>query len=144
MLKKAITYTDFNDVEHTEDFYFSLSKGELIEMQLSVEGGWDQWMQKIINAGDNVTASEVFTKLILKSYGEKSDDGKRFIKSPEKSEEFHQTNAYSELLFELMRDENEAAAFVTGILPKDLREIAANATDTGTTNVAQPVLASAV
>lgn len=144
MIKKTITYTDFNDVEHTEDFYFSLTKGELIEMQLSVEGGWDQMIQKIINSGDNVKLSDVFTKLILKSYGEKSDDGKRFVKSPEMSEEFHQTNAYSELLYGLMSDENEAAAFVTGILPKELREAAANAAKEGTAGAAQPVLASAV
>jgi len=121
MLKKTISYTDYNDVERVEDFYFNLSKSEIAEMELGVEGGLSALLQKIIATHNNKELMAQFKRLILKSYGEKSPDGRRFIKSSDLSEAFSQTEAYSALFFELM-DAEKAAEFVKGILPKDLAE----------------------
>lgn len=120
MLKKSITYTDFNGQEWTEDFYFNLSKAELMEMNLSNAGGLETKLTRIINERDITKIAEIFKDIILKSYGKKSDDGKRFIKSAELSSEFEQTEAYSELFMELVSDAGKATAFIKGIVPKDI------------------------
>lgn len=118
MLKKTITYTDYNGVERTEDFYFNLSKAEVIEMETSVDGGYGEWLQKIVEEKRGSRIMEAFKKLILKSYGEKSLDGRTFVKSEEMSTNFSQTEAYSELFMELCTDSDAAAAFVNAVLPK--------------------------
>ena len=100
MLKKTIKYTDYNGVERKEDFYFHLTKPELIEMQFSTDGGLDEKIRKIFMAQDGRAIMNIFKELILKAYGEKSDDGRRFIKSKELSEAFAQTEAYTELYME--------------------------------------------
>lgn len=120
MLKKTITYTDYNGVERKEDFYFNLSKGELVMMESSVAGGMKQRLEKIVQTQDNVEIMEVFRDLIHRAYGEKSPDGKRFVKSDELATAFEQTEAYSELIMELMGDADKAAAFVNGIIPAGL------------------------
>lgn len=120
MFAKKITYTDFNDVERTETFYFNLSKAEIAEMQVTTEGGLGEKLQKIIDSKDQAEIFKMFKYLILKSYGEKSEDGKRFIKSAELSEAFSQTNAYDQFFMELGTDSDAAQAFVNGIIPKDL------------------------
>ena len=118
MLAKKITYTDYDGNERTETFYFNLSKAELIEMQLSVEGGLEKELQRMIDAKDVTKLAASFKRVILAAYGEKSGDGKRFIKSPELSEAFTQTEAYSDLFMELMSDANKAAEFMNAIIPK--------------------------
>ena len=118
MLKKTITYTDYNGVERTESFYFNFTKAEIAEMELSTEGGLGERIQKIIEAKDTPTLVKIFKKLILDAYGVKSDDGKRFIKSKELSDEFAQTEAYSNLFMELATNSDSASAFVNGIVPK--------------------------
>lgn len=118
MLAKKITYTDYDGNERTETFYFNLSKAELIEMQLSVEGGMEKELQKMIDARDVTHLASSFKRVILKAYGEKSADGKRFIKSPEISEAFSQTEAYSDLFTELMTDADKASEFMNSIIPK--------------------------
>ena len=120
MLKKTVTYVDYNGVERTEDFYFNLSKAEVTEMELSVEGGFSKMLEEIVKSKDNVRIMELFKQMVLKAYGEKSADGKRFVKSKELSEAFSQTEAYSEIFMELALDEKAAAAFVNGILPANL------------------------
>ena len=117
MLKKTFTYTDFNGVERTEDHYFNLSKAELMEMELSTTGGLAEMINKIVNAKDAPAIVKVFKDLVLKAYGQKSADGRRFIKSKELSEEFAQTEAYSQLFMELATDADAAAKFVNGIVP---------------------------
>lgn len=117
MLKKTITYTDYNDVERTEDFYFNLTKAEMAEMELSTEGGLADMIKRIVAAKDTPTIISIFKKLILKAYGEKSADGKRFIKSEELSTGFSQTEAYSVLFMELATDDKAASDFVNGIIP---------------------------
>jgi hypothetical protein len=120
MLKKTVTYVDYNGVERTEDFYFNLSKAEVTEMELSVRGGLSAMLEELVKSGDNARIVEIFKDLVLRSYGEKSADGKRFVKSKELSEAFSQTEAYSEIFMELALDEKAAAAFVNGILPANL------------------------
>lgn len=117
MLKKTITYTDYNGTERTEDFYFNLSKAEITEMEMSIDGGMVEMINKIVAAKSAPEIIAVFKKLILQAYGEKSPDGKRFIKSEELSTAFSQTEAYSNLFMELSTNDVEAANFVNGIMP---------------------------
>ena len=117
MLKKTITYTDYNGVDLTEDFYFNLSKAEIMEMEMGTSGGLSEMINKIVAAQDAPAIIKVFKDLILKAYGEKSPDGKRFIKSDEIATAFSQTDAYSQLFMELATDTDAAAAFVNGIVP---------------------------
>lgn len=120
MLKKTITYTDYDGLERTEEFRFNLTKAELIDMELTTVGTFSKLMQKIIDEKDMVRLAKYFKELILKSYGVKSDDGKRFIKSPELSEAFSQTEAYSELYMELLGNSEYAVKFIQQVMPKDL------------------------
>lgn len=122
MLKKTITYTDFNGVERTEDFWFNLSKAEIMEMEMGTTGGLTAMMQKIVSAQDVPSLIRVFKDFILKAYGEKSADGRRFVKSPELSEAFSQTEAYSELFIELATNAEAAAAFFNGVIPSDAKK----------------------
>lgn len=122
MYKKTITYNDYNDVQRKEDFYFNLSKAELLEMEMSVDGGFESYIKKIINSGTQPELIKIFKDLILRSYGEKSLDGKRFIKNDEIRDAFMQTEAYSELFMELASNDKEAAAFVNGVIPQSLRD----------------------
>ena len=117
MLKKTITYTDYDGNERTEDFYFNLSRAEVTAMEMSTEGGIQKSLGKIISDQDGKGTVDVIRNLILTAYGEKSLDGKRFIKSPELSEAFSHTEAFSDLFMELLTDADLAAAFVNGILP---------------------------
>ena len=117
MLKKTITYNDYNEVTHTETYFFNLSKAECMEMEMSTSGGLTEMINKIIETQDVPAIIKIFKDLILKSYGVKSPDGKRFIKSEELSTAFAQTEAYSVLFMELATNAEEAAAFVNGIMP---------------------------
>lgn len=118
MLKKTITYTDYNGNERTEDFYFNLTKAEIMEMEMSTTGGLAEMIKRIVAAQDAPAIIKVFKELILKAYGEKSPDGKKFIKSEELSNSFAQTEAYSQLFMELATNADAAADFVNGITPK--------------------------
>lgn len=120
MLKKTITYTGFDGEEYTEDFYFNISKSELVEMHLSVEGGLDTMLKNILNAKDVPELSKFFKRIITMSYGRKSADGKRFEKSEQISNEFTQTKAYDNLFMELLLDAKKAADFVNSIMPIEL------------------------
>ena len=117
MLKKTVTYTDYNGSERTEDFYFNLTKAEIMEMELSTSGGLAEMIQRIVKAQDAPAIIKIFKELVLKAYGEKSPDCKRFIKSEEISTAFSQTEAYSQIFMELATDSDAAAAFVNGIVP---------------------------
>ena len=120
MLKKTITYVDYNGVERTDDCYFNLSKAEITEMEMSTAGGLAEMIQNIIKAQDAPAIIKIFKDLILKAYGEKSPDGKRFIKSKELATAFSQTEAYSILFMELATDADAAADFVNGIIPQNV------------------------
>lgn len=121
MLKKTITYTDYNGVERTEDFYFNLTKAEIMEMEMSTTGGMTEMVQRIVAAKDAPAIIKIFKDLVLKAYGEKSPDGKRFIKSEEIRSAFEQTEAYSQLFMELATNSEAAANFVNGVIPNDAK-----------------------
>ena len=124
MLQKSIKYVDYNGVERDEVFLFNLTKAELMEMELGTTGGLTEMIQKIIQTKDQPSIIKIFKELILKAYGEKSADGKRFIKTDEHgnplSRAFSETEAYSNLFMELSTDDKAAAAFVNGIIPEGL------------------------
>lgn len=122
MIKKTITYEDYNGVERTEDFYFNLTESELLQWQYSVEGGLSDLLGKIINAKTETKLIEYFKEIVLRSYGEKSDDGKRFVKSKELATAFSQTEAYNQLYYTMFTDADSASEFVKGILPKKFSE----------------------
>ena len=126
MLKKPITYTDYNGMERTECYYFNLTKAELAEMELSVDGGYAEMAQRIADTKNGPELIKIFKELILKAYGEKSLDGRQFMKVDEKGNPlsigFSQTEAYSQLFMELATDANAASEFFMGIIPPDLSE----------------------
>lgn len=127
MLKETIIFCDYNGEEITQDFYFNLNEAEILEMEMSVEGGFAEMIQRIINAKNQPAIIKIFKDIILKSYGEKSLDGKRFIKKPELSEAFAQTEAYSQLFMKLATDADAAAKFINGVVPAKMsKQIAAS------------------
>lgn len=125
MLKKTITYNDYNGTERTEDFYFNLSQAEVMEMEMSTTGGLAEMIKNVVAKQDAPSIIKIFKDLILKAYGEKSADGKRFVKSEEISTAFSQTEAYSILFTELATDDKAAANFVNGIVPTEMSKKAA-------------------
>ncbi|MDR2395790.1 MAG: hypothetical protein LBD57_04255 [Endomicrobium sp.] len=122
MLKKTIKYVDYDGNEREEDFYFNLSKAELIEIEMNVPGGLEKKLKKIIAAQDGKEIMAIFKEIVTKAYGEKSPDGRRFIKSKALSDEFLQTEAYSELFMEITTDADKGALFVNSLLPAGLMD----------------------
>ncbi len=120
MLKREISFEDFNGNPATEIFYFNVSKPELIEMEAEYVEGFSSMIQTVIDAKDHKTLIKTFKDIVLMAYGQKSVDGKRFIKSDQLREEFSQTAAYSALFVELATNDNAAVIFLKGVLPKDM------------------------
>jgi len=124
MITKTIKYTDYNGVEREEKFLFNLTKAELMEMEMGTTGGLAETIQKIVETQDTPSIIKIFKDLLLKSYGEKSPDGKRFIKVNDDgkplSVQFEQTQAYSELFMELATNSESAVEFIKGIIPSDI------------------------
>lgn len=117
MLKKTIVYTDYNGTTRKEDFYFNLTQAEVTELEVSVEGGLVEQINRIVAAQNGKVIIETFKDIILRAYGEKSPDGRRFIKNQEVRDAFAQTEAYSNLFMELATDAKAASEFVNGIVP---------------------------
>ena len=122
MYKRTITYTDYFGQERKEDVYFNLNRSELTKLQLSTQRGYVNMLQDLIDKNDGPTIMKTFDEIIRMAYGEKSEDGRRFIKSPELSEAFTQTPMYDQLYMELCTDAKAAAEFVNNIIPQDLRD----------------------
>ena len=122
MLRKEIAYTDFDGNEVKEVCYFHLNKVELIGMELKDNKGFQQYIQRILDTDDTDKIFQTFKEIVLKSYGVRSEDGKRFFKDPQRTLEFESSNAFEELIMEMIQSETFAAEFVTGILPKDLNK----------------------
>lgn len=130
MLKKVIKYTDYNGVEREEPFYFNLTKAELIKWEGSTVGGMRAMYDKIIATQDREALIALFETIIQRAYGEKSADGKRFMKSPEILANFTSTEAYSNLFMELATNDESAAEFMNGIMPADLLDAVKKEQDT--------------
>ena len=122
MLKKTITYKDLDGNEVSDDFYFHITKAELTELFLVNGEGFVEYLQNVVKAGDGGTIIKEFKKILAMSYGKRSEDNKRFIKSPELWEEFTQTEAYSDFFMQLVTDANFASEFIRGVMPNDLKE----------------------
>ncbi len=120
MLKRSITYTDFNGNEVTEDFFFHLSKAEMVELEMSTPGGLSKKLQEIVEANDGNIIIQTFKDLLLRAYGKRSEDGKRFIKTEEIRQDFQTSEAYSVLFMELVTNAEAAAEFVNGVVPQGL------------------------
>ena len=126
MLKKTITYKDYNGLERTENFYFNLTETEIMEMEVGTVGGLAEMITKIVEAKDAPAIMKTFKDLLLKAYGEKSLDGKRFEKkNGQLAEAFAETEAYSIIFMELVTDAEKAAEFINGIVPANLQQNAA-------------------
>lgn len=127
MLKKTITYTDFNGTDRTEEVYFNISKAELIDM--SADDTFVRTITKIVAANDKTKIYNLFKDVLFMAYGEISDDGRRFIKSDELSLAFSQTVMYDKIMDELTSDADAAGKFINELLPKEMREKVAAATN---------------
>lgn len=118
MLKKEITFVDFDGNTQTETHYFNFSASELAKTEM---GDSDQSLysriQTIIASNNNAQIIGLFEEVISDSYGVRSEDGKRFIKSKQASEEFLQTPAYDTMFMEMLTDVNAAVEFMNGIMP---------------------------
>lgn len=116
MIKKVITYTDYNGNEKTKAYFFNLNQAEIVELENSIPGGLTNMIERLSTEQDNREIIKIFKDLILRSYGEKSPDGDRFVKNDELREGFSQTEAYNELFMELAQDSNAAAEFFNGVI----------------------------
>ncbi len=121
MIRKTVTYEDFNGEEQTEDVYFHLSKSELIDMEVGKEGGMSAFLADVVKSGDIKKILEVFRDLLSKAYGTRSEDGRRFIKDPKVTADFMESPAFEALFTELITSESAVTQFVLGIIPKDMR-----------------------
>lgn len=117
MIKKRMTYEDFNGESRTEDFWFHMSEVDLLEMDTKYPGGMQGFIQKMIDTKDSAEMFKLARDIIEMSYGEKSLDGRTFAKSPELTRNFTQTQAYVDLFMEIGSDADKAAEFVKGIMP---------------------------
>ena len=122
MYKITETYTDYDDNQRTEDFYFNYSEAELADLQFSVSGGLAGMIDKIIKTNDMPKLVELFRELIQKAYGEKSNDGRRFMKSPELTKEFTESVAYSQIYMRLATDSKAAQEFINKVVPKSMND----------------------
>lgn len=130
MLKRDITFEDFDGKKVTETHYFNLQKSELLEMEVSERDGFAAMLQRIVATQDAKGLIAEFKKLILVAYGQRSEDGRRFVKNAELREEFSQTAAFDALFMELATNESAAAEFIQGVIPKDLEATLKAATAT--------------
>jgi len=122
MIKQTVTYKDFNEEEHTEDLYFHLSKSELVELELGMDGGLGSYLQTLVKSGQTSEILATFKKIIADSYGERSLDGKRFVKDEEKTKAFLGSPAYDAMFMRLVTSEEAVTEFILGVVPKDLIE----------------------
>lgn len=123
MVKEIIKYTDFNGNECEEVAYFNLTKSECAKLQLGMKEGLSNYIKEVVESNNNKAMVELFEKIVLDSYGVKSEDGKRFVKSEELKTEFSQSAAYDELFFTLATDGDKAKQFIEGVIPHLLSEL---------------------
>lgn len=119
MLKETIEYEDFNGNIRKEEFLFNLSQSEIVEMVATSSEPLDEKFRKVVEANNGEEIMRIFKEILFKSYGEKSEDGRRFVKSPELSKAFSETEAYNKLYMRLVTEPEYAATFIKGVLPKE-------------------------
>lgn len=117
MIKKTVTYTDFNDMERTDELHFHMTQPELIKLSVSKEGGFERYLNKIIQTNNMKEIVDTLDEVIRLSYGEKTADG-RFEKSPEILNKFVSSEAYNIVFMEIAQNSETAAEFINGVIPK--------------------------
>lgn len=122
MLKKTYTYTDYNGVTRTETFYFHFTEAEILDMEMSAEGGFAERVQKIIDAKDQSALMKVIKNFVIDAYGVKSDDGRRFIKNEEVKTAFVESPAFSDIFMDMVTNDELAAEFVNGVIPDTMKK----------------------
>ena len=122
MIKKTVTYTDYNGVERTESFYFHFSEAEILDMEMSTEGGFAERVQRIVDAKQQTELLKVIKQFVYDAYGVKSEDGKRFMKNEEVKAAFIESPAYSEIFMEMLANDKIAAEFVNGVVPENMKD----------------------
>ena len=135
-----ITYEDYNGVEKKKDFFFNLTETEITKMELEVPGGLAGMIERIVDAQDTPEIMKVFDDILCRAYGEKSPDGDRFIKSPEISEAFAQTEAYNQLYMKLVTDDVYASTFISEVIPKKYAKLLAEKEAAASSELANGVL----
>lgn len=120
MIKKTVTYHDYNGVQRTEDFYFDLSEDKIVEMAVSKDGGIEAFIKRILQTRDQQEIVRMFREYLRLTYGEKSDDGKYFVQNDEVFEKFKSTRAYEKIFMELAFNADAAAEFINKTIPGDL------------------------
>lgn len=131
MYVKTIEYTDFNGVERKEDFYFNLSKSEILKLETSLDGGLTSYLDLMVQKQSQSNIMSSFEKIVDAAYGVKSLDGRTFMKTPEALAEFKATNAYDKFFMDLALNEEAAAEFLIGIMPNDTAKVVQKAVDAG-------------
>ena len=121
MIKKTVTYEDYNGETRTETFYFHFTEAEILDMEMSTEGGFAERIQRIIDAKDQSALMKLIKKVVIDAYGVKSPDGKRFIKNDEVKAAFLECPAYSDIFMDMVTDDKLAAEFVNGVVPKNMK-----------------------
>lgn len=121
MIKKTVTYEDYNGEMRTETFYFHFTEAEILDMEMSTEGGFAERIQRIIDAKDQSALMKLIKKFVIDAYGVKSPDGKRFIKNDEVKAAFLECPAYSDIFMDMVTDDKLAAEFVNGVVPKNMK-----------------------
>ena len=137
MYTKKITYTDFDGQQRTEEFHFTLTQAECVELELLGKEGLDSYIRRIISSEDQVTILDIIKKVIMLAYGEKSPDGRKFYKNQQMRDEFAASEAYSALFMELLTNEDKAAEFMHGIAPKAEAQISDKPAINATASVVQ-------
>lgn len=122
MLKKTYTYKDYNGVERTESFYFHFTEAEILDMEMSAEGGFAERVQRIIDAKDQAALMKLIKKFVIDAYGVKSDDGRRFIKNEEVKTAFLECPAFSDIFMDMVTNDELAAEFVNGVIPDTMKK----------------------
>lgn len=122
MIKKTVTYTDYNDEERTESFYFHYTEAEILDMEMSEEGSFTDRIQRIIDAKDKTALMKLIKKFVIDAYGVKSEDGKRFMKNDDLKTAFVECPAYSDIFMEMVTNDEVAAEFVNGVIPNTMKD----------------------
>lgn len=122
MIKKTVTYVDYNGIERTESYYFHYTEAEILDMEMSTEGGFAERIQRIIDAKDQTALMKEIKKFVLDAFGVKSEDGRRFMKSQDIKQAFVESPAYSEIWLELLSDDKMASDFVNGVVPENMND----------------------
>ena len=134
MIKKTVTYTDYNGEQRTETFYFHYTEAEILDMEMSEEGSFADRIQRIIDAKDKTALMKLIKKFVIDEYGVKSEDGKRFMKNDELKTAFLECPAYSDIFMEMVTNDEIAAEFVNGVIPSTMKDRVAKLSNGKSTN----------